>query len=196
MPLPEPELIQAISIDMAVDPSFVEKDWHAVQLIALIADLDCPGFRPIFSGGTSLSKAYGLIQRFSEDVDYKVMAPEDTTRPDRREFRRSIIEALRGAGYKVIEDEITKRDSSRFFSIPLAYGPVFQPASGLRSELKLEMSIKKVHLPAEVRPVGSFVARAHKEPEEVPGVDCISPVTNAGIPYKLLSSLEIDLKDS
>lgn len=33
--------------------------------------------RPILKGGTSLSKAYGLIQRFSEDVDPLVPIPVD-----------------------------------------------------------------------------------------------------------------------
>ena len=30
---------------------------------------------PVFSGGTSLSKGWGLIKRFSEDIDFKVAMP-------------------------------------------------------------------------------------------------------------------------
>ena len=49
----------------------------------------------VFSGGISLSKGYQLIQRFSEDIDFKVVeAQPGLTRTDRREFRRKIAEAI------------------------------------------------------------------------------------------------------
>ncbi len=50
-------------------PLLIEKDfwvcWTLERLFAL------PGFHDhlLFKGGTSLSKVYGLIQRFSEDID-------------------------------------------------------------------------------------------------------------------------------
>ncbi|WP_276968644.1 aldo/keto reductase, partial [Metallibacterium scheffleri] len=39
-----------------------------VRAIGVIAALDHEGARPVFSGGTSLSVGWGLIQRFSEDA--------------------------------------------------------------------------------------------------------------------------------
>lgn len=39
--LPDHDLILAVATDLAVDPSFVEKDWHATQLIATVAE-HCP----------------------------------------------------------------------------------------------------------------------------------------------------------
>ena len=53
--------------------SYMEKDfWVCLVLDALYNRL--PGGHPrlLFRGGTSLSKAFGLIQRFSEDVDLTV----------------------------------------------------------------------------------------------------------------------------
>lgn len=51
----------------------VEKDfWVCWTLNALYHERPPEGPRLLFKGGTSLSKAYGLIQRFSEDIDITV----------------------------------------------------------------------------------------------------------------------------
>lgn len=51
-------------------------------LDALFNGLDARNPRLLFKGGTSLSKAFGLIQRFSEDIDITVFR-EDTVAPIR-----------------------------------------------------------------------------------------------------------------
>jgi hypothetical protein len=51
----------------------VEKDfWVCWTLDALFNDADVNGPRLLFKGGTSLSKAFGLISRFSEDIDITI----------------------------------------------------------------------------------------------------------------------------
>jgi hypothetical protein len=51
----------------------VEKDfWVCWTLGELYHDMPAGSPRLLFKGGTSLSKAYGLIQRFSEDIDVTV----------------------------------------------------------------------------------------------------------------------------
>ena len=51
----------------------VEKDfWVCWTLNALYHERPAGGPRLLFKGGTSLSKAYGLIERFSEDIDVTV----------------------------------------------------------------------------------------------------------------------------
>jgi Nucleotidyl transferase AbiEii toxin, Type IV TA system len=50
-------------------PAFaVEKDWWVVQTLSIIFELEVAKHL-VFKGGTSLSKAWKLIERFSEDVD-------------------------------------------------------------------------------------------------------------------------------
>ncbi len=51
----------------------VEKDfWVCWTLDALFNGLEAGGPRLLFKGGTSLYKSYGLIERFSEDIDIAV----------------------------------------------------------------------------------------------------------------------------
>src|SRR6266436_9127996 len=51
----------------------IEKDfWVCWTLDALFHRLNAGGPRLLFKGGTSLSKSYGLISRFSEDIDITV----------------------------------------------------------------------------------------------------------------------------
>ncbi|MCY4497719.1 MAG: nucleotidyl transferase AbiEii/AbiGii toxin family protein [Rhodospirillaceae bacterium] len=51
----------------------VEKDfWGCWSLNALYRERPAGGPRLLFKGGTSLSKAFGLVQRFSEDIDITV----------------------------------------------------------------------------------------------------------------------------
>lgn len=51
----------------------VEKDfWVCWTLDALFNNIDASGPRLLFKGGTSLSKAFGLISRFSEDIDITI----------------------------------------------------------------------------------------------------------------------------
>lgn len=54
--------------DAGIPPYAVEKDWWVVQILAAIYKMEA-GKYLLFKGGTSLSKAWGLIDRFSEDID-------------------------------------------------------------------------------------------------------------------------------
>jgi len=46
----------------------VEKDWWVVRTLELVFKSSIAQ-HTVFKGGTSLSKAWGLIDRFSEDID-------------------------------------------------------------------------------------------------------------------------------
>src|ERR1700687_2959599 len=48
-------------------PAIIEKDYHVTEALRIIAAMG--GDKIIFKGGTSLSKGWNLIQRFSEDID-------------------------------------------------------------------------------------------------------------------------------
>jgi hypothetical protein len=48
-------------------PAIIEKDYYVTEALRIIAGAG--GDRIIFKGGTSLSKGWDLLQRFSEDID-------------------------------------------------------------------------------------------------------------------------------
>ncbi len=63
------DLVQIVAKERGLAPGLVEKDyWVTHTLWALHA----AGFEVWFKGGTSLSKGFGLIERFSEDLDLKL----------------------------------------------------------------------------------------------------------------------------
>lgn len=69
------------AINLAVEQTgyaavFIEKDYWVCQVLRVICGPEY-GADVIFKGGTSLSKGYGLIDRFSEDVDILVQKAAD-----------------------------------------------------------------------------------------------------------------------
>jgi hypothetical protein len=83
----------------------VEKDfWVCWMLNALYHERPVGGPRLLFKGGTSLSKAYGLIERFSEDIDVTVFRDDldETASVEELEAlsnkkRRARLDAIRDA---------------------------------------------------------------------------------------------------
>ena len=178
---PEPELIEAIATDLGVDPSFVEKDWYAIRLVATIINVKQDNLPLVLSGGTSLSKGYGLIRRFSEDLDFKLLLPDaGITRPARRNYRRAIVEAIRAENDWTLEnDDVEVMNDHRFFRCQVAYPTRFTVAPALRPSLQLEVTLARPALAPEERSLRSFVAEARQEQPEVPQINCVAPAETA-----------------
>ena len=66
------DLIAAVSDNMGIDPTLVEKDYWIMHCLW---GLQQQGFTFELKGGTSLSKGFGLIHRFSEDIDIRIEPP-------------------------------------------------------------------------------------------------------------------------
>ena len=67
------DLFVGAAARLRTDAQNIEKDfWVCWTLDALFNGLEPGGPRLLFKGGTSLSKGYGLIERFSEDIDITV----------------------------------------------------------------------------------------------------------------------------
>lgn len=100
------DLIRILASDMDVDPSLVEKDYWIMH--CLYGLQEC-GLSFKLKGGTSLSKAYGIIHRFSEDIDLQLEPPEgmdvktgrNQDKPAQRESRREFYEWLAQEGISI-----------------------------------------------------------------------------------------------
>lgn len=72
------QAIQFTADQMQIPTIYVEKDyWVTYALYTIFRDEI--GKETIFKGGTSLSKCYNLIERFSEDIDLVVLKKETDT---------------------------------------------------------------------------------------------------------------------
>ena len=63
------ELLDAASRQSGLAQAILEKDYWVCKTLDVLFALPDLGSHLVFKGGTSLSKVYGLIDRFSEDVD-------------------------------------------------------------------------------------------------------------------------------
>lgn len=55
-----------------LDEAVIEKDYYVTQVIHVLSNLENENFCLVFCGGTCLAKAHKLVQRMSEDVDFKI----------------------------------------------------------------------------------------------------------------------------
>jgi predicted nucleotidyltransferase component of viral defense system len=63
------DLFNASAAERGIIAAIIEKDFWVCWTLRHLFTLDAPPAGLIFKGGTSLSKAYRAIDRFSEDVD-------------------------------------------------------------------------------------------------------------------------------
>lgn len=66
------ELLDEVSRRCGLVPAILEKDYWVCRTLDTLFHLPELGEHLVFKGGTSLSKVYGLIDRFSEDIDVSV----------------------------------------------------------------------------------------------------------------------------
>ncbi|MEZ4820253.1 MAG: nucleotidyl transferase AbiEii/AbiGii toxin family protein [Bdellovibrionota bacterium] len=175
----DPDLIREAAAEKGIDPAFIEKDWYAVQLLkSLDAFKNDRGVELIFSGGTSLSKGFGLIKRFSEDLDFILCSTKNVSVGGRRAFRKSVISHITSdARFSIEEDAVKRGDSHRFFKAPVCYNMAFEQ-SFLRPHLQLEMTFSQHRLPLLKQNVQSMISElSGGEPETQ--ITCISPIETA-----------------
>jgi predicted nucleotidyltransferase component of viral defense system len=63
------DLFQEASAQLGISPAVIEKDFWVCWLLKMLFADKILGGKILLKGGTSLSKAFSLIKRFSEDID-------------------------------------------------------------------------------------------------------------------------------
>ena len=166
------QLLQIVANETGIDRSLVEKDYWVVH--ALWALHQGP-LQIWFKGGTSLSKGFGLIERFSEDLDLKVALRDPASGPPvnwtakkpsatqlqrRKDWYRWLAAEISVPACTVVLDEACwRRDlHARGADIHVRYPG--RHLDGLAAHnlpyVKLELGDARV-TPFVVRPVSSFV---------------------------------------
>ncbi len=169
------ELIEVSEHFGLPSPALAEKDWHVVKALAAIAAADTAPFTLVFGGGTALSRAHGLIRRMSEDIDLKIVPKNLATRGNLRKLRKTITDALLGAGFVFDPQNPDHRKAmyeGRYTLYQLPYDAIVKGEGVLRPEIKIETSAWPVRRPSTEQSVRSFVAEAFDRPAEVVAIAC------------------------
>jgi len=155
---------------LAVDEAFVEKDWYVVQAIKALIALANGDIAAVFSGGTSLLKAHGLIKRFSEDIDFKLTLSTDflakSSTQQRRAlgaFRDALVQAWADAGFVITSVE--SRSGNGFIKIEMDYPTILEPHDSLRPHILAELSAKPPNLAVQPLPPRSWRNIAKRTPK-------------------------------
>lgn len=104
------EIIEAVSQNLGVREVFIEKDyWVTIML----KNLSCSKYfdSVVFKGGTSLSKAYRLIERFSEDVDLALITTPDISGNQIKKKIKEISQSITHGFTEIYDPEITSKGS-------------------------------------------------------------------------------------
>ena len=151
------ELIELTVENLGLNAPFVvEKDFHITRAIHALAQVENDYFRLVFQGGTCLAKAYLLVQRMSEDCDFRMEAKPATNalsrvvaRKELRTFRHDILQNLKEAGFAVEDDQIRTRNEGQFMNVRLEYEATYPQANGLKPYVKLEFFLNRVKTPTD-----------------------------------------------
>jgi len=135
------------------DAGIIEKDYFVSLFLKRIAEQQ-PNI--IFKGGTSLSKCYKLINRFSEDIDLNVNT--ETGRPtegQRKNLKQDIVSIIDGLGFSLVNPEQvrSRRDFNRYV---VDYMPDAS-ISFLKKYLIIETAVYIKSFPTETMNAASFV---------------------------------------
>ncbi|HEX5829562.1 MAG TPA: nucleotidyl transferase AbiEii/AbiGii toxin family protein [Gemmatimonadaceae bacterium] len=89
------DAVRAAANHHGILPDLVRKDYWVTRVLRAIASDPAHAGRVLFKGGTSLSKGWRLIDRFSEDVDLLLTSPAYGPAPDSRKEREHQFRALK-----------------------------------------------------------------------------------------------------
>lgn len=172
------DTLNEIATELGVNASFIEKDWYACQALKAVSSIENEKFTIIFSGGTSLSKAHGLIQRFSEDLDFRCRYNNDMSgnqqKKARSKLRQQIVDSVQNLGGLEISTE-QMQVASNYIKFQVLYKSLFDQHQALRPHLEIEFSFTQPQLEPIVKSITSFVNHYSDEESETK-ILCLSPV--------------------
>ena len=176
--------------------SAIEKDWWVTAVLKALSKTSIAN-QLIFKGGTSLSKGWGVIERFSEDIDLAIRREGDFTisstsksqrekvrKAARRFIHETLSEELKNALHGMDIDgfeiecitEIKDRDNI-YHAIEsdkdptvmnVRYDSVAEDAIPyMPTYVKIEISCMSMHEPTQVIRIPSMIAQAYPEDDEM-----------------------------
>lgn len=135
---------------------YVEKDYWLFLTLKEIFKENNLGY--VFKGGTSLSKCYRLINRFSEDIDisYNISYASLSLGDKKRKFR-GIESAIKRAGLNI--DNLTNLRRDRYFNQFICPYPSFFDSGSIKNKIVIELAAQAPSFPSESKTIESFIGQ-------------------------------------
>ena len=137
---------------LGIEAGIVEKDYYVTLFLKGISERQ-PDI--IFKGGTSLSKCYKLIDRFSEDIDLNLECADHPTQGQRKMLKANIIAVIESMDLHLSnpDDVLSRRDYNRYI---INY-PIVSNAAYLKPQLIVETAVHIRAYPSKRMQASSFI---------------------------------------
>lgn len=151
------DVIIATSNALNIEPSIIEKDYYVTLLLKKINE-KCPDI--IFKGGTSLSKCFKIINRFSEDIDIGLNV-DKATEGMRKNLKTIIKESIEELGFILDNPEhIFTRTYYNKYQIKY---PISETTTFIKPYLYVETAIFMKPFPFEIKEADTYIYRFLKD---------------------------------
>lgn len=157
--------IEKTSKYFRIGPSLIEKDYF-VTLVLEEINKRVPGL--LFKGGTSLSKCFKIIDRFSEDIDL-TLDNEHFTIGQRRKVKYTIIDICDELGLSLLNVDETR--SRREYNNYVINYPIKYSSKYLTQYLRVEMVFIQKAYPSEIKKVDSIIGEYLRATNNVEIID-------------------------
>jgi hypothetical protein len=145
--------VDAAAERLGISPTAVEKDYWVTQVLRVLGHQFAEDF--VFKGGTSLSKAYGILERFSDDLDILILRG-DRSKGATDRLMKSMGEAAaaiaqgQADGYGGAEKGVHR-------AYRVSYPATYRPTNVVATSVLLEMGVRGGPTPHEQVPIGSLL---------------------------------------
>lgn len=159
------ELVEATAYEFNLQSFQVEKDYYVSLILKSLQEV-APNI--VFKGGTSLSKCYSVINRFSEDIDLTVNFEGDklTSGPLKRmqeSLIRSIIEIIDKHNFTLLNEEYDEpiRSKSYFNRYRVGYSRIYEEEDNLQmlDHILIETTFAFKPFPCEIKSVSNYITK-------------------------------------
>lgn len=151
------DVIIATSNALNIEPAIIEKDYYVTLLLKRINEkcLDI-----IFKGGTSLSKCFKIINRFSEDIDIGLNV-DKATEGMRKNLKTIIKESIQELGF-ILDNPESILTRTYYNKYQIKY-PISETTTFIKPYLYVETAIFMKPFPFEIKEADTYVYRFLKE---------------------------------
>lgn len=190
-------VFEEIALKMKMPDFIIEKDWWVTQTLAIIFEMDIAKHL-IFKGGTSLSKAWGLINRFSEDIDLALsrehlgFASGLISKSQVKKLRKASFEFITTEFYVALQSGFKRKGYSNIkfdfenlgdsdqdpVSILIYYPVVTKHTNYVLPRVKVELGSRSLKEPYSHRDIVSFVGEQFPDrpfADKPISIPCVNP---------------------